>query len=382
MNPKTFLTMLAFTLCFTSWSQTPTCLENLDHPDLRFISQVVNQDTIHREYVLKISANYDETQPTPLILNLHGFGDCCSGYSKSMGEYFNFEALANAENIIVAYPQGAYRPEKEDTYWEPGDNGVDNIYENDVYFIEELIYAIASEYNINMNKVYACGYSNGGMMSYSLACNRSNLFSAIGIMSGTMLEEECNLERPVPVITFHGIEDEVLPYQGSLWYQSVAEVVEFWLDQNNIPANSLVSTSLNDGKVILDEYASADNACLSLYTINEEHDKPGEHTWFSDEIEELTPNEILWNFFNDNCGAISSVIDPLNNEISIYPNPVGQILEVKNAGYGAFSLYDINGKLVLEGVLDSDVAAVELGSLQSGLYIFRVGHFAEKLLKF
>lgn len=217
---KNYLYLSILTLLFTNevWSQTETCLQNLNHPDNHIISQVVGSDTIFREYILHIPENYDENTPTPFLINLHGFGDCASDYSESIGDFYNFSELANEENIIVAYPQGAYRPEKDDTYWEPGDTEVDNIYENDVYFFEQLIADVSSEYNVNADMIYACGYSNGGMMAYSLACHRSNLFSAIGIMSGAMLDDECALEKAVPIINFHGIADGVLPYDGNEWY--------------------------------------------------------------------------------------------------------------------------------------------------------------------
>jgi len=231
-----------------------TCTQNANHPGYRTVTQVSGSNTIVREYILYVPANYDMNTPTPLLINMHGFGDCAADYAESIGKSYSFDELADRENILVAYPQGAYRPEKEDNYWEPGDNGAEDIFENDVYFMEQLVADINDGFNVDTDKVYAAGYSNGGMMAYSLACNSSDLFSGIGIMSGTMLEEDCNLGNSVPVIIFHGIDDGVLAYNGSQWYQSIAEVVDFWLDKNTTPAGSLTSTNLNGGKVVRDEY--------------------------------------------------------------------------------------------------------------------------------
>lgn len=364
------------------WSQTENCLENLDNPNNRSITQVVGLDTFYREYILDVPSGYDENVPTPLVINFHGFGDCASDYSKTIGDFYNFTQLANEENIIVVYPQGAYRPEKDDTYWQPGDTGIENIYENDIFFIDELITTIGAEFNINSEMIFACGYSNGGMMAYSLACNRSEVFSAIGIMSGTMLEEECTIEESVPIIKFHGIADGVLPYEGSAWYASVEEVVDYWLDQNNIPLSSLNTSQLNGGKVVLDQYSGGnDNSCLSLYTIYEEYDKPGDHVWFSDEIEGSTPNRLLWNFFVDNCSSLSSTTESIDETISLFPNPVKHKLEISNAANQDYFLFNMNGKLVLKGKLKSSVETVGLELLQSGLYTIRIGAYISKLLK-
>lgn len=382
---KTFLLSISLILSIVvdATSQTRNCLQNLNDPDIRFLSQVIDSDTIFREYIIKVPINYNDNSSVPLIINMHGFGDCASEYSKTIEEFYDFSKLANEENIITVYPQGAYRSEKDDTYWEPGDTGIENIQDNDVYFIEQLISNIQTEFNIDSEMIYACGYSNGGMMAYSLACNSSDIFSAIGIMSGTMLEEECTLERPVPIVIFHGIEDEVLPYQGNLWYQSVEEVVSFWLEKNNIPDNSLTSSELNDGKVRLNEYSGGDNnSCLNLYTILEEYDKPGGHVWFSDEIEDSTPNELMWNFFRDNCSITNTVEKFLDHKFNIFPNPAGDVVNVIAEEQRNFSttLYDLNGKQVLSV---NNSGKVEVDGLAPGLYLVEIQDLitAEKLLK-
>ncbi len=370
----------------TIFGQTQTCLENLDHPSFHSLGQSSSSEDLKREYILYIPENYDENLPSPLVIAMHGFGDCASSFSSFLGEYHEFNKLADQENFIVAYPQGAYRPEKEDTYWEPGDNGMENILENDVFFIEELVKEISNNYNINSNKIYACGYSNGGMMSYSLACNQSNLFSGIGIMSGTMLEEECMPQKSIPIIAFHGIADEVLPYEGNIWYQSVADVVDFWLDKNAIDASSQLSYELNDGKVILDEYsADADGACLSLYTINEELDKPGGHDWFSAAIEGRTPNKIMWDFFNDACDSGSTSTQDVGTlyNLNLFPNPAfGQInVETSSSQNQVFTIFNAQGKIVYQSKILSDKLQVDLRSFHSGMYFAKIDGTYRKFIK-
>lgn len=381
MNIKYLTIFIALLHITLGWSQTQSCLQNLDHPDNRVLSQTIGQDLIQREYILKIPTDYDHEDATPLLINLHGFGDCASDYSELIGEFYGLAKLANERNFIVAYPQGAYRPEKDDTYWEPGDSGIENIYDNDVYFIENLIAELSEEYNINPAMIYACGYSNGGMMAYSLACNRSNLFAAIGIMSGTMLEEDCTLEKPVPVIKFHGIADEVLPYNGNVWYQSVDEIVNFWLDKNEIPVSSLLSHDLNDGKVISDSYFGFNNNCLRLYTINEEYGKPGDHVWFSEKIEAYTPNERMWFFFTSNCELIISIDENEQESFTVYPNPVDDELIIENAFELQFFIYSVQGKLLKSGVVDSNFKRIDFTTSRAGIYTVKVGQLVKKIIK-
>ena len=251
-------------------------------------------DGVTREYILYVPDSYDGTSEVPLMLNFHGFG----GHANTYLNYADMRSLADTENFILVYPQGVVRA-KEGAEWDPGDKGIQNIKDNDVYFTEQLISDIGNEYNIDLSRVYAVGYSNGGMMAYGLACSRGNLIAAVGIMSGIMLKGTCDKNEYTSIIHFHGIADDVLPHEGNEYFQSISNVINFWLDHNNIPASSLVTTKLNGGDVIRDEYTGGnENTSFVLYTVNREHNRPGGHVWFSDDIDGTSPNQILWDFLS------------------------------------------------------------------------------------
>lgn len=255
----------------------------------------IERDGAVREYILFIPSNYNEESPTSLIINFHGYGGCASYFSENVGD---LNALAESENFIIAYPQ-AIVGEKGDVYWNPYDNGIQDIGKNDIFFIEQLISEINNDYNIDLSRVYAIGYSNGGMMAYGLACSKGELFAAIGIMSGIMLPESCSGNEYTSVIHFHGIADDVLPYYGNQDYQSVQNTLNFWIDHNGISESSLVSTNLNNGNVTKDLYFGGNNnTSVALYTIRELNGKPGGHIWFTGEIEGESPNKILWDFLS------------------------------------------------------------------------------------
>ena len=368
------------------------CTMNWAHPGYRSFSETYPTtdglgETITREYILHVPSGYDAAVPHPLVIVYHGFGDCAADWADAVGDYIGFNILADEEGFIVAYPQAAYRPSKDATYWEPGDNGSEHLYDNDVYFTQALIGDISADHNVAADQVYLAGYSNGGMMAYSVGCTRGDMVAAIGVMSGPMLDEagDCDPAHPVPVIIFHGVGDWVLPYDGNEWYASVADVVDLWLDHNGIPASSQVSTELNAGNVVHDAYAGGnDGTCLSLYTVEQEFGAPGDHVWFSQEMDGVSPSRILWEFFNDGCAVVSNVAgEELPSSLTVSPNPFQDALRLQG-GKGealAFRLANLEGQVIQSGILRDGMTLEGLSHLPAGIYLLHAGNRVFRVVK-
>ena len=242
---------------------------------------------VTREYVLYVPDSYASDTPLPLVISFHGNGGCATEFNDDLS------STAEANGFIVAYPRGVVRG-KDAAEWNPANSGTENINENDVFFTEQLISAISADYSIDTTRVYAVGYSNGGMMSYGLACERGDLIAAVGIMSGVMLTATCDTEEKTSVIHFHGTGDNALPLDGSGDFPSVDSGISFWVNHNNIDPGSLERTELNGGDVTRDVYSGGDeDSAVVLYTITN-----GGHVWFSAEIGGLAPNQILWDFLS------------------------------------------------------------------------------------
>ena len=141
----------------------------------------LNYDGINREYVLYIPESYDTTLTYPLLFNFHGYGGTATDHMYSA----DFRPIADTANFILVYPQGLALDGGQ-SHWNTAETGEDNKSNVDDFgFIESLIDEISSEYNINQNKIYACGYSNGSGFSFSIACHL-NKIAAIASISGLM----------------------------------------------------------------------------------------------------------------------------------------------------------------------------------------------------
>ena len=151
----------------------------------------------------------------------------------------------------------------------------------EVRFISELIDTLSAAYNIDPDRIFANGLSNGGGMAFVLSCTLSDRIAAVGMVAAaqTLPWTWCTDQRAVPMIAFHGTADPQVAYEGgttwmhdALWPE-VPTWVANWARRNRcepIPIDSAVTAD-----VTRREYANcADDAAVLLYTVH-----GGGHTW-------------------------------------------------------------------------------------------------------
>tara|TARA_Y200000002_G_scaffold375242_1_gene377210 strand:+ start:629 stop:1522 length:894 start_codon:yes stop_codon:yes gene_type:complete len=185
---------------------------------------IVNIDEKTREYYLSLPK--DTSKPIPLIINFHGFRSNAidqKGFSQ-MDDY------AHQNGVGVIYPEGFKKS------WNVGKAIPNN--ENDIGFINALIDSVTSKYNIDSDRIYACGFSNGGAFSYELICGLSNKIAAFGSVGGNFSinkKRVCNINREVPLIHIHGTKDRLQKYYKSdRNFLSSVESVNFWAEYNQL----------------------------------------------------------------------------------------------------------------------------------------------------
>ena len=164
---------------------------------------------IERKYQVYVPQSYETNKSTPLILSFHGL----SGWATQHEKTSNWNALADQHGFIVVYPLGTGTP----LGWKTNNKAVEeSLIQAEVTFISDLIDKISADYNIDHNRIYVNGFSNGGGMSFLLACQLSEQITAMGGVSGAYLTswDYCQPTHPMPVIAFHGTQDEVVSYAG------------------------------------------------------------------------------------------------------------------------------------------------------------------------
>ena len=251
-------------------------------------AQCIVHDGVNREYVFYIPNSYDGTSSVPLMLNFHGFGGSASDYMQEA----DMRSLAEADTFILIYPQGSSLDGI--SHWNACPLGGDYKSDADDFgFVEAIINEIASQYNVDTERIYAAGYSNGGMMAYGLANYKSDLVAAVASVSGVMLECRGSTNHPMPVVHLHGTSDGVLPYNGSSDWSSAQSTLDYWINFNNTITSPTVSHD-NSGEMSIEHhvYDQGDSS------VSVEHYKfiGGDHVWFSATYQGQSTSELVWNF--------------------------------------------------------------------------------------
>ena len=251
-------------------------------------AQSIVHDGLNREYVLYIPNSYDGTSSVPVLFNFHGFGDNASDYMNNA----DMRAVAESDTFILVYPQGSCLDGS--SHWNPCPTGGDNkSTADDVGFVESMISEISSQYNVDMERIYAAGYSNGGMMAYGLANYKSDLIAAVASVSGAMLDCIGSTSHPMPVVHLHGTSDGVLPYNGSSDWSSAQSTLDHWINFNNTITTPIASSD-NSGGMTIEHYVYDQGDS----SVSVEHYKftGGDHVWFSATYQGQNTSELVWSF--------------------------------------------------------------------------------------
>ena len=316
------------------------------------ITNNIFYDGHNREYTIYIPQTYSSLNSEPILFAFHGG----SGYSD---DFMNYEAdlrpNADTAGFILVYPQALEDPnDGNSTNWlhkDPTDH-------KDIFFIETLIDTIASNYNVDFSRIYACGYSLGGMFAYELACQLNNRITSIVSVAGAAFYGAfayCELTHPTSVMSISGTNDLDHPYNDTNgWYFPVAEINNFWSTSNNTDPSPLFEELPNidpsDGSSV-ERYSWINgDGCVSveeLKIINGGHDWPSPLSPWSNQ--DINANSEIWNFVSKynmdgliGCDDLSVKVKDIADQRELLKiiNVVGQeVNSTMNKGEILFYIY-------------------------------------------
>jgi len=234
---------------------------------------------VMRNYLLHVPGTLPSGKPAPLVLVFHGGG----GHDWNMPGFTQFDALADEQGFLVAYPDSV------NGSW---NDGRSLSTADDVGFVRALIDEVAHSHSVDPKRIYATGISNGGFFSNRLACDLPDKIAAIASVAATMPQElvpVCKPSRPISVLYIQGTKDPLVPIDGGKigvvrgrsrgLCISLDDAAKFWRTHDGTspePAVVKISDRSDDGTHIRRETwtAGKDNTEVVVYTI-----EGGGHTW-------------------------------------------------------------------------------------------------------
>lgn len=205
----------------------------------------LQRDGEARMYRVHVPPSYNASRPTPMVLSLHGGGGNMDYQADD--KYYHLVSKSDSAGFIAVFPNGYSRlPSGKFATWNAGiccgkarDENVD-----DVGFIREVVQRLKAQLNVDPDRIFANGMSNGGMMSYRLACEMPETFRAIAAVAGTDGTKSCNPSKPVSVLHIHAKDDDRVLFNGGAGKQSeqmadfvsVPDTVAKWVRLNGCTA--------------------------------------------------------------------------------------------------------------------------------------------------
>jgi len=237
-----------------------------------------------RKYLLYVPNKVKEN--APLVISLHGAGGTVSTTSHDP----DFNTIADKDSFIVVYPQGL-----PTTF--PGLGGIqangwtsEGVENFDTHFLQAIVENVEKKYTIDRQRLYCCGFSNGGMMTYTMANVCSNMFAAFAAISGYPINEfhlHHTSWRPVPFLHIHGKSDDFVKYS------LVPNVIDNMVARNG--ANPVPQKTTESGKYTKSIYEAGEGGFpIIFYEINGMGHEP-----FTNKTEANSSSQTMWDFFKE-----------------------------------------------------------------------------------
>jgi polyhydroxybutyrate depolymerase len=156
-------------------------------------------------------SDYDRTNSYPLVVMLHGYG--ANGFLNDL--IFKLKPRVDAEQFVLVIPEGT-TDESGSQFWNatPQCCNFDDSDVDDVGYLASLVEEARQKIHIDSDRIGFVGHSNGGYMSYRMACEHPEFIDRIAVLAGSTFNdpEDCANPQPVSVLHMHGTDDETIPY--------------------------------------------------------------------------------------------------------------------------------------------------------------------------
>ena len=248
-----------------------------------------------RQVKLYVPSQYVASKPAPLVILLHGYS--ASGSLEDL--YLGLRVVAEADTVLYAHPDGTV-DSKGNQFWNATDAccNFNGSTVDDAAYLTSLITEIGTRYTVDPKRVYLIGHSNGGFMSYRMACDHADVVASIVSIAGAMWLDasKCKPSGPVSVLEVHSNTDMTISYAGGTTgagggqYPGATTTVGDWvtIDGCATPGNTSlpnldIDSTVPGAETSVTQYQAGcrDTTEVDLWTINGDGHIPGFNSSFA-----------------------------------------------------------------------------------------------------
>ena len=275
-----------------------------------------------RWYFRHVPPSYDGTEPTPVVLDLHGYAEGAAVHVKMS----DLGAYGDQQGFVTITPQGS------GTSVPRWDTALDS---PDLDYIGDLLDEVDDTLCVDKDRVFVTGLSNGAFLTSAVSCRYADRIAAAAPVAGIRDIDGCDPSRPVPVVAFHGTADTFVAYDGGYGGSianlpspdgsgkiiseqgaatttapgtpkpvTIEDITADWAKRNGCSATKTEKKVANDVTLLAWSCPKGDEA--ELYRVED-----GGHSWpgsaFSKQVasvvgrttDSISANEIMWKFFQE-----------------------------------------------------------------------------------
>ena len=243
---------------------------------------------------LYLPSNPNPDSALPLVVSLHGYTSSGNAHEN----YFNLRSQVDDRQFMLCVPNGL-QYNQGDRYW----NGTDYCCgwgqgTDDSGYLRGLIETIIADHPVDIDSIHVVGHSNGGFMSYRMACDHPDLVASIASLAGATFADPnaCTPSEPVHVLQIHGTDDSVIRFEGRCFlfncYPGALESIEIWSEYNQCSGTAEAKADLDlvgnisgaeTSRLLLSEGCEKSGAC-ELWAINGGNHGPSFNSNFRREL--------------------------------------------------------------------------------------------------
>ena len=245
-----------YTVGSARWSITPSTTQPT--------STSTTISSLARAYSKFIPSSYSKDSSIPLVVLLHGYGST----GAQQESYMKFESVAEKNKFILVYPDGTIDSVGR-RFWNATDACCSffSQVDDDAYLLA-ILKEMESRYSIDAKRIYFVGHSNGGFMSYRMACKHPDRIAAIASLAGASFFKptDCGATNSVSVLQVHGTKDETIFYDGGQIlgnsYPSAFASASQWATVNQCTQNAVTRST----KIDLEGNLAGDETSIKAWT--------------------------------------------------------------------------------------------------------------------